>query len=106
MAITEINNEEQYTEILSGNVYVVVLFGAAWCGPCKAVKPEYIRLSSRFLNVMFCHVDIDCNDMNDVVQRVGVKKVPTFVVYDQTHETFRMEGINIASLEDKLCKLW
>lgn len=35
------------------------MFTAAWCGPCKAVKPVFAGLPDKFPDVRFILVDVD-----------------------------------------------
>ena len=41
-------NDSNFKEILSNNSVVVVDFGAAWCGPCRAIAPIIDELSNDY----------------------------------------------------------
>ncbi len=46
----------------SGNKFVVVKFGATWCGPCVSLAPQLEQLASSYAgntSVVFVSVDVD-----------------------------------------------
>jgi len=56
----------------------VVMFTAAWCGPCKKIKSEIISsLTSKYEKVAhFFFVDID--DNRELADEFDIKSVPQF----------------------------
>jgi thioredoxin len=78
-AVTEQNFEQ---EILQSDLPVLVEFGAEWCGPCKMVAPELEALS-RELNGQAKVVSVDIDRAPLLARELGVKSVPTFVVFHQ-----------------------
>jgi thioredoxin 1 len=60
----------------------VVMYGAAWCGPCKALKPVFKDISHGYLadmDVEFEFVDVD--DDLDRARDAGIQSVPTLHAY-------------------------
>ena len=57
----------------------VVEFGAAWCGPCKIMKPIYHAVANEEKKVKFGTIDVDKD--NEVAQRFGVMNVPTIIFF-------------------------
>lgn len=60
----------------------VVMYGASWCAPCKAVKPVFTAVGSGYLSEMgveFEYVDVDSNveRANDA----GIRSVPSLKLY-------------------------
>eukprot|EP00037_Helgoeca_nana_P022880 m.235671 g.235671 ORF g.235671 m.235671 type:complete len:333 (+) comp26161_c0_seq1:1193-2191(+) len=49
---------------------------AEWCGPCKAIGPEYEKLSAEFPGINFGKADIDV--LQKEAQAVEITSVPTF----------------------------
>lgn len=70
--------DETAKEIISSNKYVVLDFGAAWCGPCRSMIPVIDKLAAEFEGkVLFAKVDIEeCVDTTD---EYGIRSVPTLI---------------------------
>ena len=58
---------------------VVVVFSAAWCGPCKAFAPIFNEVASQMPNIGFFKVDIESCD--EVTNRCGVRSVPSVCIF-------------------------
>ena len=62
------------------NGLVLVELGAAWCGPCKALKPLLAQLSTEYTGqVVFGEVDVD--KCPEVSKRLQIRNVPTIALY-------------------------
>jgi thioredoxin 1/putative thioredoxin len=69
-------------EVLRSELPVLVEFGAAWCAPCKTVAPELEALSRELAGkAKIVTVDIDRSPL--LARELGVRSVPTFVVFHQ-----------------------
>lgn len=58
---------------------VVLLLHAAWCGPCKLLKPILERLAAE---QGFTLVGVDAGEHRAVAAQLNVRSVPTIMVYD------------------------
>lgn len=59
---------------------VLVMFHAAWCGPCKSVKPIIERLSDSF---GFGVIGVDAGEERALASFWGVRGVPTIAVFKE-----------------------
>jgi thioredoxin 1 len=60
----------------------VVMFGASWCAPCRAVKPQFEATSKGYLGDMgieFEYVDVDVDPSR--AQESNVRSVPSLRLY-------------------------
>ncbi|MCQ2328953.1 MAG: thioredoxin domain-containing protein [Paludibacteraceae bacterium] len=63
-------------EVLSSNEYVVLDFGAAWCGPCRSLAPIIDKLAKEFEGkVVMGKVDIE--ESPETTDEFGIRNVPT-----------------------------
>jgi thioredoxin 1 len=81
-------------------------FTAAWCGPCRAVKPRIDALAaSRASTVTFARVDIDSDAVLASVAAAGVTAVPTFALYRDGARVAEVRGADVAAVEAALAEL-
>jgi thiol-disulfide isomerase/thioredoxin len=55
---------------------VVVQYGAAWCGACRIVKPQFQRLGEEHEDIEFIYVDAE--KMPFSRELANVENLPTF----------------------------
>ncbi|EYE89936.1 thioredoxin-like protein, partial [Aspergillus ruber CBS 135680] len=71
----------EFSRIINRYKFVVVVFWAAWCGPCRIISPEFEKLSNdkAFSQVDFYKIDID--EQVKIATEVGIRQIPTFVLF-------------------------
>jgi thiol-disulfide isomerase/thioredoxin len=76
--IIETRNRTMFNALTKNNV-VVVKFSAPWCGPCRAIRPVYERLSNMtdYKKITFLEVDID--ELETVSDSYNIKSIPAFI---------------------------
>ena len=70
-------------------------FGAAWCGPCRALAPVLVQIKESFggnSNVKFEDYDVD--DFVDETQKYNVTSVPTIIIERDGVVVERFSGLS------------
>ena len=70
----------------------VVQYSAAWCGPCKSLKPIMDKLAVLYKHkANLYYADIEDSAINTASQ-AGIRGVPTVIIYRKGQEVDRKVG--------------
>ena len=67
-------------QVLGSATPVLVKFEADWCGPCKAMKPMVDEIANEYSGRLKV-TTVDIEDNQQTVYRLGVRAVPTVVLF-------------------------
>lgn len=87
-----------FQEYIKKNNYVIVKVSAEWCGPCKKVEPEVLKLKNNLSDdIKYIELDVDKHD--DICDDLEVTKVPTFINFINGEKTDVHVGANIEKIQ-------
>jgi thioredoxin 1 len=102
--VREITSKTEFDTILSqaDDKLVVVDFTATWCGPCRAIAPEFARLSEANPDLIFIKVDVD--KCRDIAKAQNISAMPTFKFFKHGNRYHTFCGGSVKKLEDAIAK--
>ena len=93
--------DEKSFEEETENGLVLIDFFATWCQPCKQLAPILEKLSEELEDVSF--VKIDADQDQTLAQDLGIRGLPTLVLFVDGVEVDRISGMKSkAQLEEFL----
>jgi len=75
---------------------VLVDFWAPWCGPCKAMAPQFERAAAR-LEPAVRLAKINTDEEQELAQRFGIQGIPTIILFHHGKPIARQSGAMDAS---------
>ena len=84
--------DEDFESKIRNEDVSVIQFSAAWCGPCKNLKPVMDKLSEEYkekCNMYYADIE---NDGINTGSAAGIRGVPTLILYKKGIEVARKVG--------------
>ena len=88
--IPTVTDERFADEVLSADRPVLVDFTAAWCPPCRVMKPVLAELAAERDDVRIVQLDVDADQRT--AAEYGVLSMPTFILFRDGAPVLRLVG--------------
>lgn len=79
--VTSIADFDAATKSDATGVVVVVMFSAAWCAPCRRMRPVLANLAEAHAAAAAAWVYVDIDHAHELAAREAVTALPLFVVF-------------------------
>ncbi len=97
--VTDSNFEEV---VLRSDKPVVVDFWAAWCGPCKMVAPEMVKIAEKYDGAVdVVKVDVDANPR--LSQAFNILSIPTIAFFRPGQQPMGVVGFRPMEQLEQQC---
>ncbi len=81
-----------FSDIINGDVPVLIDFHAEWCGPCKMLSPIIQEVAKEMSGkVRVIKIDVDKNPA--VSNKFQIRGVPTMMLFKNGNSVWRQSGV-------------
>jgi thioredoxin 1 len=95
-----VKTNDEYSQYVKNNSYVVANFSASFCKPCKEIAPFIEELKVAYPSILFLKIDIE--DASEVSDHHNIASIPYFKFYRNEIEIASYCGTDKKIIQDAL----
>jgi thioredoxin 2 len=93
----ELHSSADFDRLVArASIPVVVDYWAPWCGPCRMVAPELLKVAARQPGHLIV-VKVNTDELSDLGERFKIRSIPTLAVFAGGREVARTAGARPAN---------
>ncbi|KAK9479844.1 thioredoxin-like protein [Lipomyces japonicus] len=100
MTVKDLKSVADFHTAIAADKVTVIDFYATWCGPCKVIAPKVHAFSEEFADADFYKIDVD--EVSEVAAEVGIRAMPTFIIFKAGQKVKEIVGANPAALKNAI----
>ncbi|KAB8265166.1 thioredoxin-like protein [Aspergillus pseudonomiae] len=102
--VASLQSHSEFQTLINSGQVVIIDFWAPWCGPCRFISPVFEKLASdqAFSSIKFVKVNTD--EQDDIATEVGIRSLPTFMVFQGGQQVDQLVGASPPALEQLVRK--
>ncbi|KAJ0163476.1 Thioredoxin [Colletotrichum tanaceti] len=104
MVVHNVSSKAEFDAALEKDLVLIDAF-ATWCAPCKAIAPLLVNLSNEEAHSHVHFIKLDVDELPEVSQELGIRAMPTFLLFRKGEKVQEVVGANPAGLKQALTKL-
>ena len=91
----EIQDLQHRKKLLTENAVVLIDLWGEWCGPCKAIAPQFAALAQKYNSPGRCLLAKENVDLGLTRDQGELQGVPAFLFYRGGHPVLTKDGKNL-----------
>jgi thioredoxin 1 len=103
MSVINVKTLGEFNNYLISNTYVIAIFSASFCKPCKEIYPFIEELSTANTNITFLKIDIE--DGWEISDNYNISSIPYFKFYRSNIEITSYCGADKRLITEALSQL-
>lgn len=93
-------DKQELEQLKNDGKKILLDFYGTWCGPCKVLMPQLEELEKKKNDVTFVKMDVDQNQKFAI--DLGVRSIPTVIIYNGTKEVNKSSGVRPIEFYDQI----
>ncbi len=77
----QLTDDNFETEVIKSSTPILVDFWAVWCGPCKMIAPELVKIAEEKGGDVLKIGKLNVDESRDTAIKYGISSIPTLLLF-------------------------